>query len=129
MASIAISQTRSSLLKRCAPLQTNLSTIRCISSTCSRQNADTASSSRYTSPFRGPDEPKPTTSIPSFAKYRNKGGELPLKLFQYVMVGSMGAISALGAKATVQGPSPFLPHFILESVFIINMEIANVNLS
>jgi hypothetical protein len=45
-----------------------------------------------------------TTRIPSFAKYRSKSGdESGPKVFQYFMVGTMGALSALGAKATVQG--------------------------
>ena len=62
-----------------------------------------ASASSFDSPFKGgPD----TTKIPSFAAYRNKGGETGPKMFQYFMVGTMGALSALGAKATVQGRSP-----------------------
>ena len=59
--------------------------------------------SPYTSPFRGTSDHKDTTSIPSFKAYRNKGGETQAKVFQYFMVGTMGAVSALGAKATVQG--------------------------
>ncbi|GAM90153.1 hypothetical protein ANO11243_081930 [Dothideomycetidae sp. 11243] len=53
--------------------------------------------SSYSSPFR-----KESTSIPSFAKYRNSGGEMGLKTFQYFMVGTMGAVTAMGAKNTVQ---------------------------
>ena len=45
---------------------------------------------------------KDTTVIPSFKKYRS-GNETSNKVFQYFMVGTMGALSALGAKATVQG--------------------------
>jgi len=47
-----------------------------------------------------------TTKIPSFGHYfsgRGKGGETNNKVFQYFMVGTMGALSAAGAKATVQG--------------------------
>lgn len=62
-----------------------------------------ASASSFDSPFKGTPE---TTKIPSFAAYRNKGGETGPKVFQYFMVGTMGALSALGAKATVQGMSP-----------------------
>jgi len=62
-----------------------------------------ASASSFDSPFKGSPE---TTKIPSFAAYRNKGGETGPKVFQYFMVGTMGALSALGAKATVQGRSP-----------------------
>jgi hypothetical protein len=46
-----------------------------------------------------------TTKIPNFSKYRSSGGETNNRVFQYFMVGTMGAVSALGAKATVQGES------------------------
>jgi ubiquinol-cytochrome c reductase iron-sulfur subunit len=59
-----------------------------------------ASASSFDSPFKSnPD----STKIPSFAAYRNKGGEQGAKVFQYFMVGTMGALTAMGAKATVQG--------------------------
>jgi ubiquinol-cytochrome c reductase iron-sulfur subunit len=59
-----------------------------------------ASASSFDSPFKGSAD---STKIPSFAAYRNKNGEQSTKVFQYFMVGTMGALSALGAKATVQG--------------------------
>ena len=59
----------------------------------------------YSSPFRGVSNRKDTTSIPSFKAYRSKGGENSAKVFQYFMVGTMGAVSAIGAKNTVQGMS------------------------
>lgn len=59
-----------------------------------------ASASSFDSPFKGNHD---STKVPSFAAYRNKGGETGPKVFQYFMVGTMGALSALGAKATVQG--------------------------
>ena len=59
--------------------------------------------SSYSSPFRGTSNHTDTTAIPSFKKYRNAGGETSPKLFQYFMVGTFGAITAMGAKATVQG--------------------------
>jgi len=43
-----------------------------------------------------------TAKIPSFKAYRSAGGETTNKVFQYFMVGTMGAVSALGAKNTVQ---------------------------
>ena len=67
---------------------------------CTALQTRSASASSFDSPFKtGPD----TTKIPSFAAYRNKGGETGPKIFQYFMVGTMGALSAVGAKATVQG--------------------------
>ncbi|KAL1629083.1 Cytochrome b-c1 complex subunit Rieske, mitochondrial [Neofusicoccum ribis] len=57
----------------------------------------------FESPFKGGSGAK-TTSIPTSAwkKYRTSGGETGTKVFQYFMVGSMGALSAMGAKNTVQ---------------------------
>ena len=57
---------------------------------------------RFESPFRDEDA-IPTTKIPSFAKYMSKKPESSNKVFQYFMVGSMGLLTAAGAKATVQG--------------------------
>lgn len=58
---------------------------------------------RINTPFRGLADKKDTTSIPSFSKYRSSGGESTGKVFQYFMVGTLGAVTALGAKNTVQG--------------------------
>ena len=58
--------------------------------------------SSFDSPFRGA-ESSPTTKIPSFKNYMAKGGETSNKVFSYFMVGAFGALSAAGAKATVQG--------------------------
>ncbi|KAL5116502.1 ubiquinol--cytochrome-c reductase catalytic subunit rip1 [Pleosporales sp. CAS-2024a] len=66
---------------------------------CTALQTRNASSSSFDSPFKGSAD---TTKIPSFAAYRNNGGETGPKVFQYFMVGTMGALSALGAKATVQ---------------------------
>lgn len=44
-----------------------------------------------------------STKIPSFGAYFSKGPSTNKKVFQYFMVGTMGALSAAGAKATVQG--------------------------
>jgi ubiquinol-cytochrome c reductase iron-sulfur subunit len=62
-----------------------------------RNNSDAA----YKSPF-APTGSRETTKVPDFSKYRSsntKGNQL----FGYFMVGTMGALSAAGAKATVQG--------------------------
>lgn len=60
--------------------------------------------SEYKSPFASP-KPHTTTKIPDFSKYRG-GSTSGNKLFGYFMVGTMGILSAAGAKATIQGPSP-----------------------
>ncbi|KAK6497648.1 hypothetical protein TWF481_012053 [Arthrobotrys musiformis] len=45
---------------------------------------------------------KPTTTIPDFSKYKSKKSETSNKVFGYFMVGTLGALSATSAKATVQ---------------------------
>ncbi len=56
----------------------------------------------FNSPFhRGKGDRPDTTVIPSFKKYRS-GNEQGNKVFQYFMIGSLGGISAMGAKDTVQ---------------------------
>jgi ubiquinol-cytochrome c reductase iron-sulfur subunit len=72
-----------------------------------RSVSEVSTTSSFDSPFKGAGSSQGTTKIPSFAKYRNKGGENGLKVFQYFMVGTMGAITAMGAKATVQGAWSF----------------------
>ena len=44
-----------------------------------------------------------THQIPSFAAYKSNKNETTNKVFSYFMVGGLGAITAMGAKATVQG--------------------------
>ncbi|KAG7142524.1 Cytochrome b-c1 complex subunit Rieske like protein [Verticillium longisporum] len=63
------------------------------SRTCLRQL------SRYSSPFKGAQK---GDEIPDFSKYMSKGSSAKNHLFSYFMVGTMGAITAAGAKSTVQ---------------------------
>jgi hypothetical protein len=60
-----------------------------------------AASATFESPFRGTQK---STKVPSFGKYMQGSGNNNL-LFQYFMVGALGAITAAGAKSTVQGES------------------------
>lgn len=78
-----------------------------------RSESSATHASSYSSPFRGTSNHRDTTHIPDFKKYRNTGGETQNKVFQYFMVGTFGAVTALGAKATVQG-MPLLPLVQLE---------------
>ncbi|KAI9724048.1 MAG: hsp70 nucleotide exchange factor fes1 [Candelaria pacifica] len=55
----------------------------------------------FQSPFRDL-ESKPTTMIPDFSHYKSARGSTTNKTFQYFMVGSMGLLTAMGAKATVE---------------------------
>jgi ubiquinol-cytochrome c reductase iron-sulfur subunit len=68
--------------------------------TTSTQLHDAASYNSYSSPFKSKG---PSTNIPDFGHYVNKGTSNTNLLFSYFMVGTMGAITAAGAKSTVQG--------------------------
>lgn len=71
--------------------------VRALSSSTTLQSADS-----FDSPFRGFGGSK-TTNIPDFSKYRSNKSTNSNLVFQYFMVGAMGALSAAGAKSTVQG--------------------------
>ncbi|KAK4448475.1 Rieske [2Fe-2S] iron-sulfur domain-containing protein [Podospora aff. communis PSN243] len=60
---------------------------------------DASSSSSYSSPFKGESN---SSKIPDFSKYMAKGSGGGNQLFGYFMVGTLGAISAAGAKSTIQ---------------------------
>ncbi|KAK4465780.1 putative mitochondrial precursor of cytochrome b-c1 complex subunit Rieske [Cladorrhinum samala] len=69
-------------------------TVRTISST----PAVLGSSSTFSSPFKGESK---STKVPDFSKYI-AGKSSGNALFSYFMVGTLGAISAAGAKSTIQ---------------------------
>ncbi|OAA60808.1 ubiquinol-cytochrome c reductase iron-sulfur subunit [Cordyceps fumosorosea ARSEF 2679] len=69
--------------------------VRALSSTAVR--ADGAAS--YSSPFKGQSK---ASQIPDFGKYMSAKPEGNNKLFSYFMVGAIGALTAAGAKSTVQ---------------------------
>lgn len=54
----------------------------------------------YSSPFKGETK---ASRIPDWSKYMAKGSVNTNTLVSYFMVGTMGAITAAGAKSTVQG--------------------------
>ncbi|RPB18547.1 ubiquinol-cytochrome c reductase iron-sulfur subunit mitochondrial precursor [Terfezia boudieri ATCC MYA-4762] len=54
----------------------------------------------YKSPFVSSGQS--TTKIPDFSKYKSSGSPTGNKVFGYFMAGTMGVLSAAGAKATVQ---------------------------
>lgn len=97
----ALASTAGTLARTCTRAQVP-SAIRASAAAVVHQQRRGDATSSFDSPFKGMGA-SPTTKIPSFAKYRSSGGESGNKVFQYFMVGTMGAISALGAKATVQG--------------------------
>ena len=84
-------------LRSAASVATKPASVRALSCTAVRNDGAAAS---YTSPFKGSEHKG--NNVPSFGKYM-AGGEGGNKLFSYFMVGTMGAITAAGAKSTVQG--------------------------
>lgn len=79
---------------------------RALSTTAARPVAQHGEvSSTYKSPFTGTQK---STQVPNFGHYMAKRSPSTNMLFQYFMVGTMGAISAAGAKSTIQGESWFL---------------------
>jgi ubiquinol-cytochrome c reductase iron-sulfur subunit len=68
------------------------------------------SHAQWNSPFsRGTSGQQDTTKIPSFKAYKN-GSETANKVFQYFMVGTLGGLSAMGAKDTVASESGYTSH-------------------
>ncbi|KAI5846029.1 ubiquinol-cytochrome c reductase [Tricharina praecox] len=65
------------------------------------RNSSSDTADTYKSPFAGASAHQ-TTKIPDFSKYRSSTGTRGNQVFGYFMVGTMGALSAAGAKATVQ---------------------------
>lgn len=64
----------------------------------------TKTNSTFDSPFhRSGGTMRDTHDIPSFGHYKSGRDEVTNRVFQYFMVGTFGAITAMGAKATVQG--------------------------
>lgn len=71
-------------------------------STSVARTDDHASTYSFKSPFRGAQK---ADAVPDFGDYVSKKSGSANQLFGYFMVGTLGAISAAGAKSTVQGKS------------------------
>jgi ubiquinol-cytochrome c reductase iron-sulfur subunit len=70
--------------------------VRALSTTVARP--DSASASSYTSPFTGGER---GNKVPDFGKYVSSTSVNTNLVFSYFMVGTMGALTAAGAKSTV----------------------------
>ena len=77
--------------------------VRALSTTAIKKADSNQASPAFESPFSKPGTTNDTTKIPDFSHYRSKRNGNNNLLFQYFMVGTMGALTAAGAKATVQG--------------------------
>ncbi|KAJ9269416.1 hypothetical protein DTO212C5_4479 [Paecilomyces variotii] len=98
---MSLASASSALLRTCARQQ--LPAARAAVSACQQRGvADAAPKSSFDSPFGRTHEHSDTTKIPNFSKYASKRSPTTNKVFSYFMAGSMGLVSAVGAKATVQ---------------------------
>ncbi|PGH05582.1 ubiquinol-cytochrome c reductase, iron-sulfur subunit [Helicocarpus griseus UAMH5409] len=102
-----LSTSSASLLRACSrqqlpALRTALSSQQQQRRTRASATNTTATTSSFDSPFGQSKESQSTLKIPSFKKYASKSGENSNKVFSYFMAGSMGLVTAVGAKATVQ---------------------------
>ena len=69
-----------------------------------KQETSAYSQSRYDSiNHRSGGTARSTYDVPDFSKYKSGADEITNRVFQYFMVGTFGALTAMGAKATVQG--------------------------
>lgn len=73
---------------------------RALSTSAARQDGGASPSFSYGATFKGGDK---GTRVPDFSHYMSEKSGTTNKLFGYFMVGGMGAISAAGAKSTVEG--------------------------
>lgn len=94
MASLAHS---SRALLRAVPRTTG--SVRALSTTAQQKADQPGAAPAFKSPFKAYE----TTKIPDFSNYKSTNAKSNNLLFQYFMVGTMGALTAAGAKATVQG--------------------------
>ena len=71
-----------------------------------KEEASNYSQSRYDSiAHRSGATARSTYDVPDFGKYKSGRDEITNRVFHYFMVGTFGALTAMGAKATVQGES------------------------
>ncbi|POS83650.1 cytochrome c reductase iron-sulfur subunit [Erysiphe pulchra] len=93
------------LLRTASRNSSPLNPLRALTTTSSRRDATV-----YESPFKGQSK---TTRIPDFSKYKSSSGPNSNLVFQYFMVGTMGALTAAGAKATVQAETNDFADFLV----------------
>lgn len=74
--------------------------VRALSTSATRQDSSANPSFSYGATFKGTDK---ANRVPDFGHYMSDKSGTTNKLMGYFMVGGMGAISAAGAKSTVEG--------------------------
>lgn len=109
---MSLSSASTSLLRACARQQLPTTARAAIVASCQQRRgvADAAKSS-FDSPFGSSNEFSSTVKIPSFSNYSSKSSSRSNQVFSYFVAGTLGLVSAAGAKATVQGR-----FFVLEPI-------------
>jgi len=74
--------------------------VRALATSASLQDSAAPSAYGYQATFKGQSK---GAQIPNFGNYMSDKAPATNKLFSYFMVGGLGAISAAGAKSTVEG--------------------------
>jgi hypothetical protein len=101
---MSVAAVSGSLARTCAKKQ--LPAARAVIASCQQQQqryVSDASKSSFDSPFSRSTDSGSTLKIPDFSKYSSKGSPRGNQVFSYFVAGTMGLVSAVGAKATVQG--------------------------
>jgi ubiquinol-cytochrome c reductase iron-sulfur subunit len=91
------------LLRACARQQLPATAARATIAAGQQRGVADATKTAFESPFGRTNESSPTVKVPDFSKYASKSSPTTNKVFSYFVAGSMGLVSAVGAKATVQG--------------------------
>lgn len=91
---------------------------RSLTTTAVKKADQNQASPAFESPFSKPGYTNDSTKIPDFSHYRSKRGSSNNLLMQYFMVGTMGALTAAGAKNTVQGTYDTTPMRRFEGIGI-----------
>lgn len=119
MPPLAASSAASSLARACTRQSLALPRTLAVTQQRRARTSEAAPTSSFDSPFGGSHGGASSASakMPSFGKYASNRKGHSNQVFSYFMAGGMGLISAVGAKATVQGtffPCIFPTRIIVE---------------
>ena len=104
---MSLSSTSASLLRTCARQQqlpkTRAAAAAVAASCQQRRGVSDSAKSSFDSPFGSSKEYSSSLKIPDFSHYSSKSSPRANQVFSYFVAGTMGLVTAAGAKATVQG--------------------------
>lgn len=97
---MSLSSASASLLRACARHQRP--TARLALASCQQRRGVADAKSSFNSPFGSAKDFTSTLKVPDFSHYSSKSSSRGNQVFSYFVAGTMGLVSAAGAKATVQ---------------------------